>query len=322
MSIKHPFVSGKADGGDASLVQPSNWNENHIIDSEVTFPAVASPATPSAGNFSLFGKTLATRTMSAAIGPSGMDYVFQPAIWRQKVGIWSPPGNSTTVPGVFGTGAWGISGTATNRSVDTTNLMTRMRRLAYVSSAGAGSLAAIRVNQAQYSAGDGAGLGGFFMSFRFNYSDAAAVSGVRAFTGVASSTNAPTNVEPDTLVNSIGISQLSTDSTQLYLVYGGSSAQTAVALGTDFPPFDGAVGVTTGVAYDLTIFASPNTANTFNVRFERIGTSFVYNTTLSGAASVVPQSSTLLAPRMWRSNNATALAVAFDLANFYVETDY
>jgi hypothetical protein len=28
-NIKHPFVSGIADGGDASLVQPSNWNAAH-----------------------------------------------------------------------------------------------------------------------------------------------------------------------------------------------------------------------------------------------------------------------------------------------------
>ena len=29
MPISHPFVSGKADGGDATLVRPSNWNASH-----------------------------------------------------------------------------------------------------------------------------------------------------------------------------------------------------------------------------------------------------------------------------------------------------
>ena len=32
MAIKHPFTSAKADGGDTTLVQPSNWNANHTID--------------------------------------------------------------------------------------------------------------------------------------------------------------------------------------------------------------------------------------------------------------------------------------------------
>lgn len=29
MPITHPFVSGKSDGGDATLVRPSNWNADH-----------------------------------------------------------------------------------------------------------------------------------------------------------------------------------------------------------------------------------------------------------------------------------------------------
>lgn len=34
MAIKHPFVSGKADGGDASLVRPGNWNADHTIEND------------------------------------------------------------------------------------------------------------------------------------------------------------------------------------------------------------------------------------------------------------------------------------------------
>lgn len=31
VSLKHSFVSGKADGPDATLVQPSNWNAEHVL---------------------------------------------------------------------------------------------------------------------------------------------------------------------------------------------------------------------------------------------------------------------------------------------------
>ncbi len=31
LTVSHPFVSAKPDGGDASLIQPSNWNDNHSV---------------------------------------------------------------------------------------------------------------------------------------------------------------------------------------------------------------------------------------------------------------------------------------------------
>jgi len=31
VTVTHPFVSGVADGGDATLVQPSNWNAGHTV---------------------------------------------------------------------------------------------------------------------------------------------------------------------------------------------------------------------------------------------------------------------------------------------------
>lgn len=31
LSVTHPFVSGKSDGADATLVQPSNWNAGHSL---------------------------------------------------------------------------------------------------------------------------------------------------------------------------------------------------------------------------------------------------------------------------------------------------
>lgn len=323
MGIKHTFASAKSDGADATLVRPSNWNANHTIDSEVTFPEVASPATPASGNFNLYGKTFANRTMPTIIGPSGMDYALQPATWRQKIGVWTPPGNATTVPGVVGIGTLTATGTATARTVATTNLFTRTRRLGYVSAATAAALSGIRGPAAQYTTGSGAGLGGFFTSIRFGISDAAAVTGARMFIGMSSATGAPTNVEPSTLTNCVGIAQLSTDATQLYLVYGGSAAQTAIALGTNFPPMAG-VGAANGIAYDLTIFAPPNSNGIVYYQVERIGTAFVASGTLTPTVvgTQTPASTTLLTHQLWRTNNATLLAVGFDVLNIYVETDY
>ena len=112
-----------------------------------------------------------------------------------------------------------------------------MRRLGYVSSATAGSLAGQYISVAQFSAGSGSYDGsGFFYICRFIPSSASTVSGMRFFVGMSSNISAATNVDPSTLTNSIGVGQLSTDATQLYLCYGGSAAQTTIALGATYFP--------------------------------------------------------------------------------------
>jgi hypothetical protein len=319
MAIKHTFASAKADGADATLVQPSNWNSNHVIDSEVTFPAVATPGVPAQGNFNLFGRTLGyTRVMAAVVGPSGMDYALQPSLWRQKSGRWNPSGNSATLPGVDGFLAWTAVGTPTARNVATTNRLTRMRRIQYPSASTAGSLCSLRAPAAQFSTGTGSGDGGFFYSVRFAITDAATVSGARMFVGMSSATAVPTNVDPSSLLNSFGVAQLSTDATQLYLVCGGSAAQTAIALGTDFPPAN------PSVPYDLMLWCPPNSNGEVSYQLERIDTGTSIGGTLTPATPGLqtPANTTLLAPRLWRCNNATALAVSLDVINAYIETDY
>jgi hypothetical protein len=283
----------------------------------------AAPATPPALNVKLFAKSLAGRILPASVGPSGLDAALQPSTWRQKIGRWNPAGNSTTVPSVDGLNAYTALGTATARTVATTNLMTRTRRLSYVSAATAAGFAGHYSTVAQFTTGDGAGLGGFFYSRRFAASDAAAVAGVREFVGLSSSVAAPTNVEANTLTNCVGVAQLSTDTTQMYLVYGGSTAQAAIALGTNFPPMT-AAGASNGVMYDLTLFAAPSANGVIGYRLERVGTAFVAEGTLTPGTPGLqtPLNTTLLADRAWRCNNATLLACSIDLINIYVETDY
>ncbi len=36
MPVKHKFVSAKSDGGDATLIRPSNWNDDHSFEFTVT----------------------------------------------------------------------------------------------------------------------------------------------------------------------------------------------------------------------------------------------------------------------------------------------
>jgi hypothetical protein len=319
MGVKHKFVSAQADGGDTSLVRPSNWNDDHIIDNVV-------PAIPAANTVALFGKVLGnTRVLPAAIGPSGMDYSLQPSMWRQKIGMFCP--STQAIAGVLGA-SFTMVGTATTRTLASTSRFTRMRRYAYVSAATAGALASFRNGTVQFSTGTGgsasAADGGFFQSIRFAVTDAAAVTGARMFLGVSATITAPTNVEPSTLLNSFGIGQLSTDATQLYLFYGGSAAQTPIPLGTGFPCIQATPGINNGIPYDFMIWCPPTQNGVVNWALERIDTGAVTGGTITPATPGVqtPLSTTMLNTFGYRTNNATALAVALDLINIYTETDY
>jgi hypothetical protein len=275
------------------------------------------PAATSSDKLKIFARKISGRMLPAYVGPSGIDSAVQPLMARNKIAYWNPPGNATTVPGVFGMQAPTAVGTATTRNVATTNVLTRMKRLGYVTAATAGTLASHYNTVTQYTTGTGSGLGGFHFVCRFAVSDAAAVSGARHFCGISSATAAPTNVEPSTLTNSIGVAQLSTDNTQWYLVYGGSAAQTAIALGTS-------IGSPTlnNTAWDLSLFSPPNQNAVVYYELTNIGTGVSVSGTLSGTpGTTTPASTTLLTYRQFRTNNATALAVGIDICSVYWETD-
>lgn len=302
------------DGATGKILQNSAILLND--DGSLRLPDVATPAAPAAGTMNLFAMDLAGRDMLGTRVPAGPANVMQVLMGRSKIGYWSPPGNGNSTPGVFGFATPTALGTATARNVATASLFTRMRRLGYVSAATAGSLSGHYSTVAQFSIGDGAGLGGFLAVFRFGVSDAATVSGARMFVGMRNATSAPTNAEPNTLTNALGVAQLST-STNLQIVYGGSAAQTAIDLGANFP-----ASTLSADAYELTLYA-PSNAQVVGYRVERLNTGHVATGTLSGTAgTAIPAAATLLGHTLWRCNNATALAVGIDIASFYVETDY
>jgi peptidoglycan/xylan/chitin deacetylase (PgdA/CDA1 family) len=309
----------------ATMGEVMGWSSNfggptRLGGNAVGWPVLAEttgkPAVPTSGT-TLFTRPRAGRRALAIAGPTGETSELQASIARANIGLWQPQGNATTAPGVLGFAAVSAIGTATTRTVAVTSKATRLRRIGYPSAATAGSLGGARTTLTQHSAGSGSddGSGVFFVE-RWVESDPATVAGRRSFTGFASSTSAPTNVEPDTLTNVIGVGQISTDATQWYWLQGGSAAQAKVACGTAL----GAPGGNSATAWELVIFAPPLTANTFYLQLTNLTTGAFVTRTMAGAATVVPQSSTLLAWQHWVCNNATALAVGMDLASLYYET--
>lgn len=277
----------------------------------LTLPDTQNPVTPGAGYGTIFTKKIAGRMMAAQIGPSGLDTTLQANLGGNKVALWMPPGGATTVPGVFGMAALTATGTATARTVSVINLLARMTRLGYVSAATAGSLAGAREAVAKYTTGAGPGLGGFFARYRFGVSDAATVAGARMFVGLDALTAAPTNIDPSTKVNCIGVGQIAA-SDNLHIIRGNATAKTPIDLGANFP------ANTNSDAYELNLFAPPAGGCYWQVR--RLNTTFEATGFLP--STEIPIATQLLRHQLWRCNNATALVVGLDICGIYIETDH
>ncbi|HVA10685.1 MAG TPA: hypothetical protein VNG32_00770 [Candidatus Dormibacteraeota bacterium] len=276
------------------------------------------PSPPSSSNLLVYSKAIAGRIMAKQLGPSGLHTAFQPFLARNKIGYWAPPGNATTLPGVFGYTAPTTVGTVTAANVATTSFFTRMRRLSLVSSSTAGTLSSYRIGAAQIQLGDGNGNGGFFKIMRFGCSDAATVSGARQFFGISTSTSAPTNVEPSTLTNAVGIGHGAAD-TNMNLYYGGSVAQTPINLGSNFP-----INTLSADAYELALFSPSDQFETIYYEVTVLNSGHVATGVIvgDGAAIVLPSPYTLMSYSWcYRTNNATALAVSVDIMSDYIETD-
>ena len=277
----------------------------------LTLPDTQTPVTPGADYGTIFMKKIAGRMMAAQIGPSGLDTALQANLGGNKVALWMPPGGSITVPGIFGMAALTATGAATVRTVATTNLLTRMTRLGYVSAATAGALAGAREAVAKFTTGAGPGLGGFFARYRFGVSDAVTVVGARMFVGLDALTAAPTNTDPSAKVNCIGVGQIAA-SNNLNIVYGNATAKTPIDLGVSFP------ANTNTDAYELNLFSPPAGGVHWHVR--RLNTAFEATGFLSSAE--VPIATQLLCHQLWRCNNVVSFAVGLDVCGIYIETDH
>jgi hypothetical protein len=269
--------------------------------------STTTPAAPVAGAV-LFERLRAGRRMLAQVGPSGLDYTMQPWLAANKVGYWGAQGNATTVI-LFNFGNT-ASGTATTRTVATTNLATSMRRLAYVSAAVAGSSAGTRHNALQFWRGSSPGLGGFTYVARFVI-DTVQV-GMRWFVGLWATAGAIGNVDPGTLTNMFGFGIDSGQTTVRFMRNDGAGVATQTDLGASFP------ATTANVVYEARIFCAPN-GTAIGYSLERLDVAALAE---GSVAADIPANTQLLSPQIWINNGPTAAAVAVAVVSQYIETDY
>ena len=284
---------------------------------QVSSVAVSSdPSAPSAGNLKTFARTIAGGyTAPAFLNATQAVAMLQPAIANKRISTFTPQTGAAI--SLIGFVAGSVQGTATAATLATTSFFTRAPRVTYVSAGTAGSFSSWYQGIGTVTLGVSGtpNFGGFYYVTRFGIADT--VAAPRTFIGLSSIGTTPTNVEPSTLINSIGVGQGAAN-TNLFVYYGGSAAQTPIDLGANFP-----TGTSNTDWYELTLFAPPSSTNTVYYQVLRLNTGNVASGTLTGTAgTVLPANTTFLGPRNWRTNNATASAVTLAFGSMYLESDY
>jgi len=308
-NVKHSFTSAKTDGGDATLVQPSNWNAEHVVDQYLDIPDVVTPATPASGWLRIFAKTRAARATLNTIGPAGVDVAYQPALFGNTIMLWLP--SATTAQTAFGvTYTARNNGTSAAQATPTrasTNAMTSLSRAQFGTGTTATGASGTQTALPVAWRGNAAGLGGFFFFARFGVETLAA--DMRMMVGL-SANNATMAADGSTWANTCAIVKDSADSTWQFAMRSASTL-TKTATGCT---------VTAGQILDLYIFAPPNNAGTITVRLVDAVTGTIYMDDV-GLSANLPVNTTFLYMQAHCQSVSGTTAKIMSLNKMYLEQD-
>ena len=313
---------------------------NMVLDTtgglELPSIGAGTPTTADTGFGRLNVRTVGGRKMFGQVDETGQHTVFQPHWGRNNVMMWDVVMTGGTLSAALtgigiGVGFMATSGTAT-QTFNTPASTNYKSRLQYISVKSPAATASVGVSIRTTSAGTGtdvapfflgagsaAGGGGFHIVYRFGVSDTLTTPTTFLGLRATSAANPSGTANWNTLTNVIGLTSLSTDATQWYIAYGGSTAQTAIALGTAL----GAPTLTTGV-WEFSLFAPENSNNTVYYQLIRLDTTGITPATgtLTGTAgTVLPANSQALNPIAFRGNSTASIVASLDLMCAYFETD-
>jgi hypothetical protein len=278
--------------------------------------STSNPAAPAAGFVRLFGRKVGGRMMVAIKGPSGLDTSLQSSMARNSCRFSKPQGNGTvlTAQGLTLTAA----GTATAANFALTNVHNFIPRLNYlVTAAATTAVAGVRHAAAQFAIGTpDSGLGGFHFVWRFGPATGAAANVTRrGFCGFTSLTAAPTDVNPSTLANVLGVGCDAADVNYFIMYRTGTGA--VVKVGTGIPKS----AADTTEAYELAMFCAPG-GTAVNFEFTRFVSGTAVTVFEHTASASLPAAATLLAPQAYYSVGGTSSVIGFAHMGLSIETDF
>lgn len=197
-------------------------------------------------------------------------------------------------------------GTAVLAAPATTNVFTAQRRLAYRASASATAVAGFYHGNSNWLwRGNAANLGGFDCAIRWGAGEGMTNTSCRAFVGVSGVAGTPTDVEPSTLLNIVGMGWDSADTNIQIMHNDGSGTATKVDLGASFP----VPTVDSTKVYEIEVSCAAN-GSSINYRVKDMGTG---DETSGSITTDLPSNTTMMAPRGYVSAGgvSTQMSIAF-----------
>ena len=310
------------DGGDLQFNNNGTLGGAAFVNSEGGYLKLITglPAVSASGGVVMGAKDQAGRVMPSWVGPLGLDSTAQANLGLNRIAQVVPIIGSASPTAIGQTVT--ATGTATARSLTTTNYFTSLPRVGYAGSGSVtGSIGGFRTNQQWWRGGGIANAGGFFYTCTFAITNAAAQASGRSFVGLYSSTAAASNVEATTLTNAIGVARSTTSNNWMFYGANGTANSTMIDLGSNFP-----AGTVSSDFYRLILFAPPG-GTTVGWKFIRLnaidaatGQPYTTSGTVTNSA-LMPTTTAFLAAYGWSSTGALSGTAGFDLIGLYVETD-
>lgn len=308
-NIKHAFVSGKSDGGDTSLVRPSNWNAEHTLDTSLDYPEqTTNPSTPAAGQARVFARVRGGHTAlevlqdNGHLSTMGVSEAFSTCYKIQ-------PGTGTAAGTiVIGVGCGFTASGANTYALPTPatgSVLNTSRRYTLETGTTSGTFMNVRNNALICST-----VTGFLFSTTVSLIGMSANQ--RTFFGLMNTTSAITTATDWTTSSSqskIGLA-CSTNTGNWRIVWGpAGSAPTATDLGANFP-------VNTTDFLRLTLFCLRD-GSSIAYEVENITTG---NVTTGTASSNLPSGQ--MGGYQHHTNNTNGTNVGYASTGWYIETDY
>jgi hypothetical protein len=267
------------------------------------------PATPTGNNVVIYSDKTQEIQYVRYKDQTGIERDLQSHIGTRGGNIFQlrPTGSTTTVNtnGLVNT----TFGTATARTAGATSYFTSRPRIGFATASTAGATAGTRNGTNIAHRGNGIPFTGGY-KFIAAVGISQNVSGSAFFTGLRNDIAAIGNVEPTTLVNCIGLSKASTETTMHIIHNDGAGSVTSIDLGASFPATTSNVDM-----YELTIYA-PQNASAVSWKVVRLNT----GDTASGLIITdMPAGNTMLGHQVWICNRATAAQAIVDVAHIYME---
>lgn len=190
----------------------------------------------------------------------------------------------------------------------------RIKKMRLYAAAAVNAIVSFRSADALYSVGGvNAGFGGFEADFVWGMETGCSNPTHRAFCGMRSGIVAPTDVEPSTLLNMVGMGWDAADTNIQFMKNAGSGSANKIDLGASFP----VPTADNSTMYRLNMYSPPGTAQSVVYTV----TNLITGATSSGTVTTnLPATSTGIGPVIQASSGGTSSVVGINLSQMYLET--